>query len=186
MTITDTIIPGAYIFEPKVFRDNRGYFIETFNRKHFIEKGIDVDFVQDNQSVSHKNVVRGLHAQKGPFEQGKLVRVIQGAVIDIALDVRKGSPAYGKHIAIELTADNNKQLYIPPGCLHGFVSLQDNTVFAYKVTNYFDKDSESGLIWNDPALAIGWGINQLDAIVSDKDQLLPDWASYDSPFIFNG
>lgn len=184
MTITDTIIPGAYIFEPKVHGDNRGYFIETFNRKYFIEKGIDVDFVQDNQSVSHKNVVRGLHAQKGPFEQGKLVRVIKGAVIDIALDVRVGSPAYGKHIAVELTGENNKQFYIPPGCLHGFVSLEDNTIFAYKVTNYFDKESETGMIWNDPELAIGWSINQMDAIVSDKDQLLPDWRSFESPFVF--
>lgn len=184
MTITDTIIPGAYIFEPNVYADDRGYFIETFNKKHFIQKGIDVDFVQDNQSVSHKNVVRGLHAQKGPFEQGKLVRVIKGAVLDVALDVRVGSPTYGKHITVELTSENNKQFYIPPGCLHGFVSLENDTIFAYKVTNYFDKASETGLIWNDPELAIGWGINEFDAIVSEKDQLLPDWKSFQSPFVY--
>ncbi|MBL4678182.1 MAG: dTDP-4-dehydrorhamnose 3,5-epimerase [Mucilaginibacter sp.] len=185
MTITDTLIPGAYILEPKVYHDSRGSFIETFNQKHFIEKGIDVNFVQDNQSVSHKNVVRGLHAQKGPFEQGKLVRVVKGAVIDIALDARVGSPAYGKHISIELTAKNNKQFYIPPGCLHGFVALEDDTIFSYKVTNYFDKQSETGLIWNDPELAIGWSIDQMQAIVSEKDQLLPDWKSFESPFVFD-
>lgn len=182
MTITETIIPGVLLLEPKVFSDERGYFFESYSKRTLLEAGIDVDFVQDNQSMSHKNIVRGLHAQKAPYEQGKLVRVLQGAVMDVAVDARKGSPTYGRHVSVELTADNKKQLWVPPGCLHGFVSLMDNTIFAYKVTAYFGKDSEVGVFWNDPELAIGWGINEKDAIVSAKDQVLPDFKSLDSPF----
>jgi dTDP-4-dehydrorhamnose 3,5-epimerase len=182
MTITETIIPGVLLLEPKVFSDERGYFFESYSKRTLLEAGIDIDFVQDNQSMSHKNIVRGLHAQKAPYEQGKLVRVLQGAVIDVAVDARKGSPTYGRHVAVELTADNKKQLWVPPGCLHGFVSLMDNTIFAYKVTAYFGKDSEVGVYWNDPELAIGWGISEKAPIVSAKDQVLPDFKSLDSPF----
>jgi dTDP-4-dehydrorhamnose 3,5-epimerase len=182
MTITETIIPGVLLLEPKVFSDERGYFFESYSKRTLLEAGIDIDFVQDNQSMSHKNIVRGLHAQKAPYEQGKLVRVLQGAVMDVAVDARKGSPTYGRHVAVELTADNKKQLWVPPGCLHGFVSLMDNTIFAYKVTAYFGKDSEVGVYWNDPELAIGWGISEKDAIVSAKDQVLPDFKSLHSPF----
>ncbi|MES2060276.1 MAG: dTDP-4-dehydrorhamnose 3,5-epimerase [Bacteroidota bacterium] len=184
MTITETTIPGVLLFEPKVFADDRGYFFESYSKRTLQEAGIDVDFVQDNQSMSHKNIVRGLHAQKAPFEQGKLVRVLQGAVLDVAVDVRKGSPTYGRHVSVELTADNKKQLWVPPGCLHGFVSLMDNTIFAYKVTAYFGKDSEVGLAWNDPELAIGWGISEKDALLSPKDQQLPAFAGFESPFVY--
>ncbi|MDB5128921.1 dTDP-4-dehydrorhamnose 3,5-epimerase [Mucilaginibacter sp.] len=182
MTITETTIPGILLFEPKVFGDDRGHFFESYSKRTCLEAGIDVDFVQDNQSLSHKNTVRGLHAQKAPFEQGKLVRVLQGAVMDIAVDIRKGSPTYGRHLAIELSAANRLQLWVPPGCLHGFVSLQDNTIFTYKVSAYYDKDSEVGVVWNDPELAIGWGISEKDALLSPKDQMLPDFKSLDSPF----
>jgi dTDP-4-dehydrorhamnose 3,5-epimerase len=184
MTITETIIPGVLLLEPKVFSDERGYFFESYSKRTLLEAGIDVNFVQDNQSMSHKNIVRGLHAQKAPYEQGKLVRVLQGAVMDVAVDARKGSPTYGRHVSVELTADNKKQLWVPPGCLHGFVSLMDNTIFAYKVTAYFGKDSEVGVYWNDPELAIGWGISEKDAIVSAKDKVLPDFKSLDSPFSY--
>jgi dTDP-4-dehydrorhamnose 3,5-epimerase len=184
MNITETIIPGTLIFEPKIFADDRGYFFESYNKQHFLKAGIDVEFVQDNQSLSQKGTVRGMHAQSAPFEQGKLVRVIQGRVMDVIIDARKGSPAYGRHIAVELTADNNQQLWVPPGCLHGFVTLQDNTIFTYKVTNYYHKDAEVGVIWNDPELAIGWGIAEKDAILSPKDQVLPDFKSFISPFTY--
>lgn len=182
MKFTETIIPGMLVFEPNVFADDRGYFFESYNRQHFLNAGIDVEFVQDNQSLSQRGTVRGLHAQKAPFEQGKLVRVITGGVMDVVVDVRKGSPAYGRHTTVELTAENRLQVWVPPGCLHGFVTLQDNTIFTYKVTNYYDKNSESGVIWNDPELAIGWGISDKDAILSPKDQLLPEFKAYESPF----
>ena len=184
MKITETILPGVLIFEPRIFADDRGYFFESFNKQHFLNAGIDVDFVQDNQSLSQKGTVRGMHAQKAPFEQGKLVRVITGAVMDVVIDARKGSPTYGRHVTVELSADNKLQLWVPPGCLHGFITLQDDTIFTYKVTNYYDKDSETGVIWNDPELAIGWGVSEKDAILSPKDQLLPDFKSFESPFTF--
>ncbi|MFD0792639.1 dTDP-4-dehydrorhamnose 3,5-epimerase [Mucilaginibacter litoreus] len=186
MIITETNIPGLLLFEPKVFADSRGYFLESFNKKHFLDNGIDIDFVQDNQSLSQKGVVRGLHAQKPPFAQAKLVRVLQGAVLDVAVDVRIGSPTYGRHFSAELSAENHLQLFIPAGFMHGFAVLTDNTIFTYKVSNYYSKESEIGLIWNDPALAIGWGIAEKDAIVSDKDQLLPDWDKFQSPFTYQG
>ena len=184
MKITETILPGVLIFEPRIFADDRGYFFESFNKQHFLNAGIDVDFVQDNQSLSQKGTVRGMHAQKAPFEQGKLVRVITGAVMDVVIDARKGSPTYGRHVTVELSADNKLQLWVPPGFLHGFITLQDDTIFTYKVTNYYDKDSETGVIWNDPELAIGWGVSEKDAILSPKDQLLPDFKSFESPFTF--
>ncbi|MBK0380391.1 dTDP-4-dehydrorhamnose 3,5-epimerase [Mucilaginibacter segetis] len=182
MKVTETIIPGVLILEPKVFTDERGYFYESYSKRTLAEVGIDADFVQDNQSLSQKGIVRGLHAQAPPFAQGKLVRVLQGSVMDVAVDARLGSPTYGRHVAVELTAANYLQLWVPPGCLHGFVTLEDNTIFTYKVTNYYDKESETGVIWNDPELAIGWGINEQDAILSGKDQILPDFASFKSPF----
>jgi len=184
MKVTETLIPGVMIIEPKVFTDDRGYFYESYSKAKLLAAGIDADFVQDNQSLSQKGTVRGLHAQAHPFAQGKLVRVLQGSVMDVAVDARVGSPTYGRHVAVELTGTNNLQLWVPPGCLHGFVTLEDNTIFTYKVTNYYDKASETGVLWNDPALAIGWGIDERDALLSAKDQELPDFKSFKSPFTY--
>ncbi|MEB0249389.1 dTDP-4-dehydrorhamnose 3,5-epimerase, partial [Mucilaginibacter sp. 5B2] len=167
MGFTETIIPGVFLFEPKVFSDDRGYFYESYSKRAFTEAGIDADFVQDNQSLSQKNTIRGLHAQAPPYAQGKLVRVLQGAVLDVAVDAREGSPTYGRHVAVELSADNKLQLWVPPGCVHGFLTLQDNTLFVYKVSGgLYNKESEIGLAWNDPELAIGWGIAEKDALLS--------------------
>lgn len=184
MTVKETIIPGVLILEPRVFKDDRGYFYESYSKKAFTDLGIAADFVQDNQSFSQKGTVRGLHAQANPFAQGKLVRVLQGSVMDVAVDARVGSPTYGRHVAVELTAANHLQLWVPAGCLHGFVTLEDNTIFTYKVTNYYDKASETGVVWNDPALAIGWGINEEDAVLSAKDLVLPDFKNFESPFTY--
>lgn len=184
MKITQTLIPGVIIIEPKVFTDDRGYFFESYSKRALLDAGIDADFVQDNQSFSQKGTVRGLHAQAHPFAQGKLVRVLQGSVMDVAVDARIGSPTYGRHAAVELSAANTLQMWVPPGCLHGFVTLEDNTIFTYKVTNYYDKASETGALWNDPELAIGWGIDERDAILSAKDQELPAFSVFKSPFVF--
>jgi len=182
MKIITTDIEGLLIIEPRVFTDDRGYFYESYNKSKFTEAGIAVDFVQDNQSFSHKGAVRGLHGQANPFAQGKLVRVIAGKVLDVALDIRKGSPTYGKHVSFELSADNKLQLWIPAGFLHGFATLEDNTIFTYKVNNYYDKASEIGVIWNDPTLNINWGISQNEALLSPKDELLPAFNDFKSPF----
>src|SRR5271154_2895280 len=154
MKITETAIEGLLIIEPRIFNDGRGYFYESYNKIKFSEAGITVDFVQDNQSFSHKGAVRGLHGQADPFAQGKLVRVITGRVLDVALDIRKGSPTYGKHVSVELSGENKRLLWIPAGFLHGFATLEDNTIFTYKVDNYYDKASEIGVIWNDETLNI--------------------------------
>ena len=160
-------------------------FFESYSKKAFDEAGIDANFVQDNESRSQKNTIRGLHAQAPPYAQGKLVRVINGAVLDVAVDVRKGSPTYGQHVSVELTAENHRQLWIPPGCMHGFLTLRDDTVFVYKVSGgLYSKQSEIGLAWNDPQLAIGWGIAEKDALLSAKDQTLPGIADFESPFTY--
>jgi dTDP-4-dehydrorhamnose 3,5-epimerase len=176
MNIIETPIQGLFVIEPKVWNDSRGYFYESFNTRLFAEAGINVTFVQDNQSCSQKGTLRGLHAQKPPYAQGKLVRVIQGRVQDIAVDIRKDSPTYGQHFSIELSGDNHKQLWVPPGFLHGFLTLEDDTIFTYKVSNYYDKASEIGVIYNDTDLNINWGEGALSAeefILSDKDLVLP-------------
>lgn len=182
MTFKETSIPGLILVEPKVFRDDRGYFLESFNRKTFSEAGINAEFVQDNQSLSNRGTLRGLHGQADPFAQGKLVRVIQGRALDIAIDIRKNSSTYGQHVSVELTGDNFKMLWIPPGFLHGFSTLEDNTIFAYKVTNLYDRASEIGIKWNDPDLNIDWGIGENEAMLSDKDQILPLFKDFKSPF----
>jgi dTDP-4-dehydrorhamnose 3,5-epimerase len=182
MKIIKTSIEGLLIIEPRIFNDDRGYFYESYNKSKFTEAGIAVDFVQDNQSFSHKGAVRGLHGQADPFAQGKLVRVIGGSVLDVAVDIRKGSPTYGEHFSIELSADNKRMFWIPAGFLHGFATLQNNTIFTYKVNNYYDKASEVGVIWNDPTLAIDWSIVPADVLLSPKDELLPDFKSFNSPF----
>lgn len=184
MQITKTPIEGLLIIEPKVWKDNRGYFYESYNAKLFAEAGIDVNFVQDNQSFSQKGALRGLHAQAQPFEQGKLVRVLQGAVMDVAVDIRKGSPTYGEHFDIELSEENHKQLWVPAGFLHGFLTLEDQTIFTYKVSNYYDKNSEIGVMWNDPDLNIEWSrdIPESEFLLSDKDQVLSQFKDFKSPF----
>jgi dTDP-4-dehydrorhamnose 3,5-epimerase len=182
MRTIETAIKGLLIVEPSVFNDARGYFYESYNKSKFTGAGIDSDFVQDNQSLSQKGAVRGLHGQANPFAQAKLVRVIQGSVLDIAVDIRKGSPTYGKHVSVELSGDNKLQLWIPAGFLHGFSTLEDNTIFTYKVNNYYNKDSEIGVIWNDPDLAINWGIAKNEVLLSPKDELLPAFKAFQSPF----
>lgn len=182
MTFKETSIPGLIIIEPKVFRDDRGYFLESYNKKTFFDAGINANFVQDNQSFSHRGTLRGLHGQAEPFAQGKLVRVIQGRVIDIAVDIRKSSPTYGQYVSAELSGENFKMFWVPPGFLHGFSTLEDNTIFAYKVTNLYDKASEIGVKWNDPQLNIDWGLEDNEVILSDKDRLLPLFKDFTSPF----
>jgi dTDP-4-dehydrorhamnose 3,5-epimerase len=184
MNIVKTPIEDLLVIAPKVWKDNRGYFYESFNAKLFTDAGISHDFVQDNQSFSQKGALRGLHAQKPPFAQGKLVRVIAGSVLDVAVDIRKNSATYGQHFSIVLSGENHKQLWVPPGFLHGFLTLEDHTIFTYKVTSYYDRDSEIGVMWNDPDLNIQWNdsISKEELILSDKDQVLPGFKDFDSPF----
>lgn len=171
MEIIPTEIPDVLIIKPQVFTDERGYFFESYSRQKLREAGILADFVQDNESKSAKNVLRGLHFQKPPFAQGKLVRVIQGAVLDVAVDLRHSSGTFGKWVAIKLTAENKWMCWIPEGFAHGFLTLEDNTIFSYKCTNVYNKPSEGSIRWNDPELGIQWGINQPD--LSEKDSNAP-------------
>jgi len=182
MKVTTTAIEGLLILEPRIFPDDRGYFYESYNKNKYHDIGITADFVQDNQSFSQKGALRGLHGQADPFAQGKLVRVLQGSVLDIAVDIRKNSPTYGQHVSVELSGTNHLQFWVPPGFLHGFVTLEDDTIFTYKVTNLYDKASEIGVIWNDPTLAIGWGVDVKDVLLSPKDEILPSFADFNSPF----
>ena len=173
MPFFETGIPGLKIFEPRVFRDHRGYFFESFSEKTFKEAGIDVQFVQDNESKSQYGVVRGLHYQLNPFAQAKLVRVIIGQVLDVVVDIRKGSPTFGQKFELLLTGENKKQLFIPRGFAHGFSVLEDNTIFSYKCDNVYSKESEGGSLFTDPALAIDWQVPADKMVVSDKDYLNP-------------
>jgi dTDP-4-dehydrorhamnose 3,5-epimerase len=173
MKVTETYLKGCFIVEPTVFTDGRGNFFESFNQKVFEDKiGLKVNFVQDNQSISQRGVLRGLHLQKGEFAQAKLVRVVKGKVLDVAVDFRKDSLTYGKHFSIELSEENNKQLFVPRGFLHGFITLEDNTVFSYKCDNYYNSKFEVGIIYNDLDLKIDWEINESDIILSEKDTKL--------------
>ncbi len=182
MKVTTTPIEGLLIIEPRIFPDDRGYFYESYNQKKYHEAGLTAHFVQDNQSSSSKGTLRGLHAQAPPFGQGKLVRVTQGRVIDVAVDIRKGSPTYGQHYKIELSADNHLQFWIPEGFLHGFYTLEDDTVFAYKITNFYDKASEIGVKITDKALGIDWGFPTDNVLLSPKDEVLPDFKDFVSPY----
>ena len=181
MEIIKTQIPDLYILKPKVFEDERGYFFESYNKETFLKLGIDQNFVQDNESKSMKGVLRGLHFQKSPFTQGKLVRVMHGAVLDVAVDLRKNSPTYGKWASVILTHKNKWMYWVPPGFAHGFVTLEDNTVFFYKCTNVYNKASEGSIRWNDPDLNIDW---QLDGepLLSEKDKSAPFFRNFESPF----
>lgn len=166
-------IPGLVIVTPRVFSDSRGFFFEAYNRKPFSAAGITANFVQDNQSQSSYGVIRGLHFQRNPFAQAKLVRVLQGTILDVAVDIREGSPTFGGHFSIELSAQNNKQLFLPAGFAHGFSVLSETAIVAYKCNNYYSKESEGGIRYDDPELAIDWKIDPAKAIVSEKDMELP-------------
>lgn len=173
MKITKTEIEGVFILEPKVFPDERGNFSVTFTAKDFCERVDDIEFVQDNQSVSKHGVIRGLHYQLPPFAQAKLVRVVTGKVLDVAVDIRKGSPTFGKHVAVELSAENHRQLFIPEGFAHGFSVLSEQAVLQYKCNNYYAPDHEGSIAFDDPQLNIDWDIAAGDAIVSAKDRQAP-------------
>lgn len=180
MELVNTGIEGLWVIKPKVFADPRGYFFESYNKELFTKNGLDLTFVQDNQSLSHKGVLRGLHFQNPPFAQGKLVRVITGAVYDVAVDIRKGSPTYGKYFGAELTEENKMMMYIPEGFAHGFLTLRDNTIFSYKCTNFYNKASEDSIKWNDPTIGIKWDVK--DPLLSEKDTSGKDFVDFKSQF----
>ncbi|HZG00909.1 MAG TPA: dTDP-4-dehydrorhamnose 3,5-epimerase [Chitinophagales bacterium] len=184
MPFQQTDFPGLLVFEPKVLRDERGYFFESFNQRTFADAGIDTPFVQDNQSFSKKGTLRGLHYQLNPHAQAKLVRVIQGEVIDVVVDLRKGSPTFGKSYSIKLTDENQLQLYVPRGFAHGYSVLSDMALFFYKCDGYYSKESERGIMYNDPALKIDWGFDVSQAIVSDKDKNNASFRQADYNFEF--
>tara|TARA_B100002052_G_scaffold195406_1_gene178146 strand:- start:8669 stop:9211 length:543 start_codon:yes stop_codon:yes gene_type:complete len=167
MQILETPIQGLLVIKPNIFEDERGYFFESWSQKAFQDIGLDLNFVQDNQSLSQKGVLRGLHFQNPPFAQGKLVRVIKGSVIDVAVDIRKDSITYGQYFSIELSEKNNKVFWIPAGFAHGFVALEDDTIFSYKCTEVYNKKSEESILWNDTQLNINWG--ETNPLVSNKD-----------------
>ena len=182
MKIIETGIKDLIIIEPNIFGDERGYFYESFNEKKWKEIIGDLpNFVQDNESMSHQGVLRGLHFQKSPHAQGKLVHVVQGSVLDVAVDLRKKSETYGAHFKLILSGENKQQLFVPEGFAHGFLTLEDNTIFSYKCTNFYNKESEGGLLWNDDALAIDWGIEA--PILAEKDKYYKSLVTFDSPFI---
>jgi len=180
MKVVKTSIPDLYIIEPKVFEDHRGYFFESYNKEVFLRHGIDQNFVQDNESMSEKNVLRGLHYQKPPFTQGKLVRVMQGSVLDVAVDLRKKSATYGQWASVVLSQKNKWMYWIPPGFAHGFVTLEEHTIFFYKCTNVYNKASEGAIAWDDPDLNIDWKIK--DPILAEKDKKAPFLRDITSPF----
>lgn len=175
-------LQGVYLIIPKVFGDDRGFFMETYRKSLFEENGLDLNFVQDNHSRSGKNILRGLHFQKGDSAQDKLVRVTQGAVIDVAVDMRKDSPTFKKHVAVELSEENKHMLLVPKGFAHGFLTLTDLVDFQYKVTEDYNPDSEVGIAWNDPEINIDWGIK--DPILSDKDKVNPKLSEIDPKDLF--
>lgn len=179
-----TNIEGLVIIEPEVFGDERGYFLESFNLKKFEETICPIKFVQDNESKSSKGVLRGLHFQKPPFHQAKLVRCVEGNVLDVAVDIRKGSPTYGKHIAVELSGENKKQLFVPRGFAHGFSVLSETAVFAYKVDNDYAPEYDAGIRWNDTNLNINWGLEENNILISVKDKTLPFLSEFETPFNF--
>lgn len=183
LDVKKTEIDGVLILTPKRWADARGFFVETWNAERFSRAGLPAAFVQDNQSHSAEaGTVRGLHYQAPPRAQGKLVRVLRGAVIDVAVDARRGSPTYGRHVRALLSAENGAQLYVPQGFLHGFATLEPNTDVAYKVTDYYSQPHDGAILWNDPDLAIDWGIDPARAVLSEKDAKAPRFADFRSPF----
>lgn len=180
MQLIKTPLNDLLIIQPTVFEDPRGYFFESYNKQLFLNNKIDVEFVQDNQSLSQTGVLRGLHFQKPPYAQGKLVRVITGAVIDVAVDIRKNSSTYGKHFAIELNEKNKTMLWIPIGFAHGFLTTKNDTIFSYKCTNFYNKESEEAIYWNDPDIGINWNIE--NPTLSEKDKTGKKFSDFTSPF----
>lgn len=185
MEVNKTGIQGVLVIEPKVFGDERGYFFECFNAKEFKEKtGIDVNFVQDNESKSRYGVLRGMHFQLPPYTQSKLVRVVKGRVLDVVVDIRKGSPTYGKYEICELTEDNHRQFFVPKGMAHGFVVLSEEAIFQYKCDDFYHPEAEGAIAWNDPDLNIQWPISTTDVVLSEKDKHHPCLKDFESPFNF--
>jgi len=173
MRLIETTIPDLFVIEPKVFEDPRGYFFESYNLKVLSDNGINQVFIQDNESKSCKNVLRGLHYQLAPFAQSKLIRVIEGKILDVAVDIRKGSPTYGKHFSLELTSKNRLQLFVPKGFAHGFSVLSESAIVVYKCDSFYNSEAERGILFNDPELNIDWKINLDNAIISAKDKVNP-------------
>lgn len=184
MNIIQTEIPGGIIIEPRIFEDARGYFFESFSQREFDEKVGPVIFVQDNESKSSYGVMRGLHFQRPPFTQAKLVRCVRGAVLDVAVDIRRGSPTFGQHVAVELTEDNHRQFFIPKGLAHGFAVLSDTAVFQYKCDEFYHPEADGGISILDDSLGIDWHIPAGKAILSDKDTKHPLLQDFDTPFTF--
>ena len=182
MKFSNTNIKGVVVIEPNVIKDNRGYFLESFNKNKFKSKIGEVAFVQENESKSYKGVLRGLHFQKPPFDQAKLVRCIEGEILDVVLDIRRGSPTYGLYHSLILSKENNKQLFIPRGFAHGFLVLSDIAVFSYKVDNFYSLEHDAGIRWNDKKLNIQWGLEECDVLISEKDMQLPFFHKFYSPF----
>ena len=182
MNIIKTDIEGVVIIEPRIFKDARGYFFESYSKKEFDEKVAPVEFVQDNESCSSRGVMRGLHFQRPPYAQAKLVRCVKGRVLDVAVDIRKGSPTYGKHVSCLLTEDNHRQFFIPRGFAHGFAVLSDVAVFQYKCDNYYHPEADGGISILDDSLGIDWQIDCAEALLSEKDKNHPFLADFDSPF----
>lgn len=183
MDVKRTTIDGVYVIEPKVFGDARGYFFESFNAKEFAEKtGLNITFVQDNESKSRYGVLRGLHFQLPPYTQNKLVRVVKGKVLDVVVDIRKGSPTYGKYEMCELTEDNHRQFFVPKGMAHGFVVLSEEAIFQYKCDDFYHPEAEGALAWNDSNTAIPWPISAEEVLLSEKDKHHPGIKDFESPF----
>ena len=185
MNVIKTDIEGILILEPRVFEDSRGYFFESYSKKNFDSEAFGVEFVQDNESCSSQGVMRGLHFQRPPFTQAKLVRCVRGRVLDVAVDIRKGSPTYGRHVAVELTEENHRQFFIPKGFAHGFAVLSDTAVFQYKCDNYYAPQADGGISIADASLGIDWRIDPRCAILSEKDLKHPLLKDFDSPFDMN-
>ena len=185
MEVIKTDIEGVVIIEPRIFADSRGYFFESYSKKEFDEKVRPVDFVQDNESCSSYGVMRGLHFQAPPFTQSKLVRCVKGRVLDVAVDIRKGSPTYGRHVAVELSEDNHRQFFVPRGFAHGFAVLSDIAVFQYKCDNYYHPEADGGISIQDTSLGIDWHLDPSQAILSDKDLRHPLLKDFDTPFDYN-
>ena len=184
MPFIKTEFPGLLVFEPNMFEDSRGYFFEAYNEEQFQQEGIDIRWVQDNQSSSTYGVIRGLHYQLPPFDQTKLVRVLRGKILDVVVDIRKGSPTFGKSFSKVLSAKNKRQLFIPKGFAHGFSVLSEKAEVLYKCDGFYNKESEGGIIYNDPALEIDWRIPAEEAIICDKDKVLPTLAECRNSFVF--
>jgi dTDP-4-dehydrorhamnose 3,5-epimerase len=185
MEVSETGFIGLSIITPRVFGDHRGYFYESYSRKEYAAAGIDLDFVQDNQSASRRGVIRGLHYQLEPYAQAKLVRAISGAIYDVVVDIRRNSPTFGKWFGLELSEENKLQLFVPAGFAHGFSVLSDQAVVLYKTDAYYCREAERGIVFNDPDLAIDWKTDPAEAVISDKDLILPRFAQAEINFNFN-